>query len=149
MNRLLIFFILFLFISFTTGAGPATLPARIGGTVTVNGVKLVYAASTGYIFRVTGRDGKGFSPPAEDKDGLNKKGLYIIDIPIYNPSGQPEGAKPESTAVIHVFRNGIELIVDKPSRGEFTVGKGGTITSIDLVLFSLGQGTTKANTKRQ
>ncbi len=133
MNKTLIFVILLLCISFSLDAGPV-LPARIGGSVTVDGVKLTYATSAGYVFRVTGKNGKGFSPVAEDRDGLNKKGKYIIDIPIYDPAGQPEGAKPESTAIIHVFMNSVELRVVKPSRGEFIVGKGGTITPVDLVV---------------
>lgn len=133
MNKVLVIVIFLLCISFTSEAGPA-LPARIGGSVSVNGIKLTHKTSAGYVFRVTGKDGKDFSPPAEDKDGLNKRGKYIIDIPIYSPASQPEGAKPESTAVIHVYKNGIELKIETPSGGEFTVGKGGTITPLDLAI---------------
>ena len=100
----------------------------------MDGTKLTHAASRGYLFRVTGKEGRSFSPPAEDKDGLNKRGKYIIDIPIYSSTGQPEGAKPGSRAVIHVFKNGVELRVVSPSGGEFSVGKGGTITPVDLVI---------------
>ena len=137
MKRYPIFIFFLLLFTFSSEAGPV-LPARIGGSVTVNGVKLTHATSTGYVFRVTGKDGKGFSPPAENKVGLNKKGIYLIDIPIYDPNSQPEGAKPKSTAVIHVLKNGVELKVEKPAQGEFTVGNGGTITSMDLVILSAG-----------
>ena len=133
MNKTLILLILLLSISFVTEAGPS-LPARIGGSVTVDGVELTNATSAGYVFRITRKDGKEFSPSAEDKDGLNKRGKYIIDIPIYDPKDQPEGAKPESTAIIHVFLNGVELKVVKPANGEITVEKGGAITPVDLVV---------------
>lgn len=142
MKRYLIFFFFLLFVAFSSEAGPV-LPARIGGSVTVDGVKLTQATSAGYVLRVTGKDGKGFSPPAENKSGLNKKGIYLIDIPIYDPNSQPEGAKPKSTAVIHVLKNGVELKVVKPSLGKILVGKGGTITSVDLVVLSANSGPVK------
>jgi len=142
MYKILILIILLLCISLTSEAGPS-LPARIGGSVTVNGEKLSYTTSAGYVFKVTGEDGKAFSPPAEDKNGLNKAGKYIIDIPIYDPASQPEGAKPESKAVIRVYNNGVELKVEKPSGGEFTVGKGGVITPMDLVILSTITGSGK------
>ena len=144
MYKNLIFIIILSFISYTSEASPG-LPARIGGSVTVNGVILTDATSSGYVFKVTGIDGKSFSPPAEDKDGLNKKGKYIIDIPIYDSANQPEGAKPESTAVIHVFKGGVEMKVVKPDLGAFTVGKSGTITPVDLVI--LGTETDSAQEK--
>ncbi|MGD9158417.1 MAG: hypothetical protein PVG39_08435 [Desulfobacteraceae bacterium] len=142
MKRYLIFIFFLLFAAYSSEAGPV-LPARIGGSVTVNGIKLTHATSAGYVFRITGKDGKGFSPPAENKAGLNKKGIYIIDIPLYDPNSQPEGAKPKSTAVIHVLKNGVELQVVKPSLGEFTVGKGGSISTVDLVILSTGKGSAK------
>ena len=133
MNKTIILVILLLSISLVSEAGPS-LPARIGGSVTVDGLELTREASVGFVFSVTGKDGKGFAPPAEDRDGLNKRGKYIIDIPIYDPAGQPEGARPGSAATIHVFFKGVELRVVKPFRGEFVVGKGGTITPVDLVV---------------
>ena len=133
MNKIPVFALILLCISFILEAGPA-LPARIGGSVTVNGVKLTDATSTGYVFKVTGKDGKYFSPPAESKNGLNKRNKYIIDIPIYDPASQPEGAKPGSLAIIHVYKDGEELKVKNPSGGKLTVGKGGTITPVDLVI---------------
>ena len=147
MNRNLLIVLLLLFFSYPSAAGPA-IPTRVGGSVTVDGVKLTLQGSAGYIFRVTGTNGKGFIPPAEDKDGLNKRGKYIIDIPIYDPASQSEGAKPDSKAVIHVFKNGVELKVVKPHGGEFKVGKGGTITPIDLVILSTTTGSTKEKNKR-
>ncbi len=133
MNKTIILIILLLSISLVSEAGPS-LPARIGGSVTVDGLELTHATSDGYVFSVTGKDGKVLTPPAEDRDGLNKRRKYIIDIPIHDPAGQPEGARPGSTATIHVFFKGVELRVVKPFRGEFVVGKEGTITPVDLVV---------------
>ena len=79
MNRNLLIVLLLLFFSYPSAAEPA-IPTRVGGSVTVDGVKLTLQGSAGYIFRVTGTNGKGFIPPAEDKDGLNKRGKYIIEI---------------------------------------------------------------------
>ena len=135
MKRYLGLVIFFMFFTLTAAA-TFVLPARIGGSVTVDGVTLTSSTDDGYVFRVTGKDGKDFSTPAEDKDGLNSAGKYIIDIPIYDPTKQPKGAKPESTAVIHVYKNGVEMKVEKPAGGEFIVGKSGTITHIDLKVTS-------------
>ena len=131
MNRNLIFVMVLLFFPSPSEAGP-TLPARVGGSVIVDGIELTSPDSAEYRFMVTGINGKGFLPPAEDRDGINNRGKYIIDIPVYDPAGRPEGAKPEGTVVIHVFKNGVELKVLKPNRGEFKVGKGGTVTPVDL-----------------
>ena len=143
MKKSIIFILCLLLYAFSSEAGPA-LPARLGSAVLVDGVKLTSSAS-GFLFKVTCKDGKDFYPPAEDKDGLNKKGIYIIDIPIYDPASQPEGAKPGSTGVIHVFREGAELRVAEPYLGEFTIGKGGTITHLDLFILSKGDGSRKKN----
>jgi hypothetical protein len=110
----------------------ASIPARIGGIVTVNGTQLVQATATGYTFIVTRQDGTVFSPSAEDTDGLNSSNYYLIDIPIYNASDQPGGANPGDTAVIHVYKDGVEVLVKSPVDGEFTIGNSGTTTQINL-----------------
>jgi hypothetical protein len=79
-------------------------------------------------------DNKNFSPPAEDTDGLNGAGKYIIDIPVHDTANQPGGAKPESRAIIHVYKDKKALKVISPANGEFNVGRGGSITIIDLVV---------------
>ncbi len=116
-------------------AGPV-LPARIGGSVTVDGELLNPAAGKGFVFRVTAMDGKDFIPPAEDIDGLNSVGKYIIDIPVHDPVNQPKGAKPESRAIIRVYKDKKALKVISPVNGEFTVGRGGSVTILDLVVSS-------------
>ncbi len=136
MKRYLVYAaVLFLF-SFSASAGPAVLPARIGGSVFVNGVALTKDTATGFVIKVTGKDKKDFSPAAEDKDGLNGAGKYIIDIPLYDPSNQPEGAKPGTPAFVHVYKNGVELKIEKPANGEIKIGKGGTITPVNLFVLT-------------
>jgi len=80
-----IILILFFLPSICIGAGPA-LPIRIGGAVTINNVILTNETDTGFTFKVTRLDGTELSPPAEDKDGLSKTGIYTIDIPVYDPN---------------------------------------------------------------
>jgi hypothetical protein len=132
MKTLLTLLLLFIY-STAHAAGPA-LPARVGGAVTVDNELLTPANSHGFVFKITVKDNKNFTPPAEDNDGLNGAGKYIIDIPVYDPISQPGGAKPETSAIIHVFKNGKELKVISPPNGEIVIGKGGSITIIDLVL---------------
>ena len=132
MTIAILFFIL---IPIIANATPL-IPTRIGGTVTVNGTQLVQATDMGYTFIVTRQDGTVFSSSAEDRDGLSDSGFYIIDIPVYDAESQPEGANPGDTAVIHVYKDGVEVSVTSPSKGEFTIGNGGTITQIDLSVSS-------------
>lgn len=133
MKKLLIILLFLLSLISSTEASPV-LPARIGGSVIVDGTELTSLNAAGYVFRVTGRGGKGFSPPAEDRDGLNGAGKYIIDIPLFDPANQPEGVKPGSIVVIHAYKNGTEMKIIKPARGEIAVGKSGTITPVDIVI---------------
>jgi hypothetical protein len=133
MKRILLTLILLSICNTTHAAGPV-LPARVGGSVTVDGELLTVASGRGFIFRVTAKDGKGFTPVAEDSDDLNSTGKYIIDIPMYDPASQPGGAKPGIIALIHVFKNGKELKVVNPQNGEIVIGKGGSITIIELVI---------------
>lgn len=133
MKRIFFTLLLLFILSAAHAAGPA-LPVRVGGAVTVDGELLTASSGRGFVFKVTANDGKDFTPPAEDSDGLNGAGKYIVDIPIYDSVNQPGGAKPESKAIIRVFKNGKELKVVSPPNGEFVIGKGGSITIIDLVL---------------
>ncbi|MBN1904362.1 MAG: hypothetical protein JW927_04625 [Deltaproteobacteria bacterium] len=125
--------ILLLCCGFAYAAGPV-LPVRVGGSVTVDGELLNAATGKGFVFRVTAMDGKDFTQQALDSDGLNGAGKYIIDIPVHDPVNQPGGAKPESRAIIHVYKDKKALKVISPVNGEFTVGRGGSITIIDLVV---------------
>lgn len=110
-----------------TWAAPP-MPARIGGTVTVDGTRLTQATATGYTFAVTKLDGSAYVPAA-DTDGLSALDWYNINIPIYDPNDQPGGAKPGDTALIHVYKDAAEL-----GRGHLIVGDSGSTTQMDLVV---------------
>lgn len=126
------FAISLVFFSATAVEAQIPLPARIGGTVTVNGTQLTQATDTGYTFVATKQNGTSYVPAAEDTDGLNASDWYLIDIPIYNATHQPGGANPGDTAVIHVYKNGTELTVTSPGSGQFTVGAEGSTTQMNL-----------------
>jgi len=126
------FVLLLISFSVTVWAAPP-LPARIGGTVTVDGIQLTQGTDTGYTFKVTKQDGTAYNPTAEDTDGLNSSNWYVIDIPIYEASDQPGGANPGDTAVVHIYKDGNELSVISPTDRQFTVGQSGSTDQIDLV----------------
>lgn len=109
------------------------IPARIGGTVTIDGVQLTQATDDGYTFKVTQQDGSTpYDPVAEDTDGLNASDFYIIDLPIYDSTEQAGGANPGDTAMIHLYKDGSELLLINPLNGEFVVGGSGSTTQIDI-----------------
>jgi len=137
-NWLWCFAILFVFFSTTAVHAQIPLPARIGGTVTVDGTQLMQATATGYTFAVTKQAGTPYVPAAEDTDGLNTTDWYLIDIPIYDAAHQPGGANPGDTAVIHVYKNGTEMTVTSPGNRQFTVGAEGSTTQVDLSLSNTG-----------
>ena len=134
------FFALSILLAFFFSASVAecvvTPPFRIGGTVTVDGFQLNQASDSGYTFVVTRQNGNDFNPAALDTDGLNVSSLYIIDIPMYEASDQPGGAHPGDTAVIHVYRNGEELMVTSPVEGSISIGNAGSTQRIDLTVES-------------
>lgn len=117
------------------------IPARIGGSVTVDGTPLTQATDDGYTFTVTKQDGTAYvdlnGVPAQDLDGLNTSDWYLIDIPMYDAADQTGGANPGETAVIHVFKDGSELTVTSPANGEFAVSDSGTNTQIDLEVMAV------------
>lgn len=124
------------------------VPARIGGTLTiVNTVQVRSSISRArtdlmvsggdYRFEVhqlTADGLKAYEPAAEDNDGLNHLDYYVVDIPIYHPIEQPEGAIPGEPAVIHVYRDGTPLTVTNPPGGRIIVGNEGSSTQIDLTV---------------
>lgn len=107
-------------------------PARIGGTLTVNGQQVTRGNDPGYMFVVTKSDGTPYNPPAEDTDGLSASNLYLINIPI-KETGTPGGAEPGETARLNVSLNGQAVTISSPGGGQFTVGANGSITQIDIV----------------
>ena len=128
----LVLLLLILFFPSITMAFPP-MPARIAGSLTVDGVLITQETDSGYTFIVTKEDGTLYDPTAEDTDGLNSYNRYIINIPIYHPVDQPGGAQPGEIAVLHVYKDGKELKVKSPVDGKFTVGDSGSITGIDCV----------------
>ena len=65
----------------SNGSAPP-IPARIGGSVTVNGILLTQETDSGYTIVVTKADGSEYNPAAQDTDGLNGLDCYTINIPI-------------------------------------------------------------------
>ena len=132
-----IFTILFVFSFSTVAESAIPLPARIFGTVTVDGTVLTQDNDEGYELEATREDGTSYVPAAELTDGLNYPGGYGINVPLYDAEDQPGGANPGDTAVIHVYKDGLELSVTSPVSGEFAVGEGGSINQINLSVVSL------------
>jgi hypothetical protein len=122
-------------------------PARIGGTVTVDGVQLNRDTDTGFSFAVTNGAGTPYldnlGAPAQDTDGLNASNLYIIDIPVYEATDQPKGAHPAEKAVISVHKDGKNLPVIYPVNGVFAVPNSGFVKQVDLNIATVPPG--KAN----
>ena len=77
----------------TTYADVPPIPARIGGTVAINGIPLTQAGASNYRFVVTRDDGTSYNPAAEST-GLNASDWYLVDIPTYDSDSQPGGAQP-------------------------------------------------------
>ena len=125
-----------LFYASVSESAPPTMPARIGGTVVVNGTQITRATDEGYTFVVTDQSGSPSFPAAEDTDGLNLLDSYVIDIPIYDAGDQPEGMSPGDTAVIHVYKDGIELDITSPNEGKLLVGHSGSTTVIHITVSS-------------
>jgi hypothetical protein len=101
-------------------------PARIYGSISINGTILTQDNDTGYSVSVSRADGSPYSPVPMDNDGLTET-LYIIDLNL-----DSSGPKENDTAVIHVYRNGKELTINSPVNGEFTIDEMGSLTRIDI-----------------
>ncbi len=115
------------------------IPARIGGTITIDGriCTAVSARNEVIAIKVTGTDATSYAPEAEDSDGLNSSGWYIIDIPINEESiTAGKAAKYGEKAVIHLYKKGVEATLLKPAKGIFEIGKSGSTTRIDIVAIS-------------
>lgn len=136
MDKKLLFYLIFLFyllFSSDVLAAPP-IPARIGGTLTLDGVQLTRNTNQAYIIKVTRLNGTAYEPTAGDNDGLNASDWYIVDIPIYDANNCLEGASIGETAIVHVYRGNKELTVKSPANGHIIVGKNGSTTRIDLIV---------------
>ena len=109
------------------------IPARIGGIVTVDNIQLTGSLAKGYSFIVTSPSRKAFFEGANDSDGLNSSNWYVINIPISDAGGQPNGARPGEIVEIHVYKGPVELKIHSPKGGRFVVGRSGSATRIDIV----------------
>lgn len=123
-----------------TAAAVPPMPARIGGTVTIDGSVLSQGTDSGYTFFVQRGDGAAFVPAASDIDGLNASDWYLIDIPMVDASEQPGGAQSGDTVVVRVYADGVSLQVTEPPNGTFTVGDSGSTTRIDIEALSSDPG---------
>jgi acetolactate synthase regulatory subunit len=132
-----LFTILFVFFFSTMAESAPPQAARIFGTVTVDGTALTQDTDEGYELEVTREDGTSYDPAAELTDGLNYFSGYGIYVPLYDADDQPGGANPGDTAVMHVYKDGLELAVTSPASGEFTVGGSLSNHRMDLSVVSL------------
>jgi len=107
------------------------LPARIGGTVTIDGDLLTQAGGADYAVEVKRSNGASLIP-ASQTFGLNSSGWYIVDVPISESVDQADGAKPGENLIIHVYDNDTELDVTSPADGLFVCGNAESITVIDI-----------------
>ncbi len=129
---LIIFCLMFpLFIPSISSAVPPQ-PARVGGTVTVNGRLLTQSSDNRLIIRVTKQNGTALNPAAEDVDGLSAAGFYIIDIPIYDAADQPGGVTPGTIVVIHAYWGSRELTILSPANGQITVGASASTSTVNI-----------------
>jgi len=120
------FFLLFA-LSFPITSYAIGPPARIYGTISVNGSMLTQDTDTGYSIVVTRSDGSHYQPVILDNDGLTET-YYVIDLTL----DSPDGPNTNDTALLRVYRKGTALTVISPANGEFTVGSMGSLTQIDI-----------------
>jgi hypothetical protein len=106
-------------------------PAKIYGTLTVDGNILSQSTSEGYSVVVSKQNGINYTPQAICNT-LNASNYFSIDIPIFHNIIQSNGANIGEAAVIHIYKNGLELEILSPSGGLFTVGQSDSLTRIDL-----------------
>jgi len=113
-------------------AAPPPIPAKIYGTVTIDGTQITQNTDDGLSITVTKQDGTAFTPVAEDTDGLNDANIYSVNIPLYEPSSQPGGANPGDIGKLRIFRYGTEYIISSPANGQITVGESGSTAELNI-----------------
>ncbi|MBF0474661.1 MAG: IPTL-CTERM sorting domain-containing protein [Deltaproteobacteria bacterium] len=123
------------------GSAPAGLltppqPYRIGGTVTLDGTALTQATATGLTITVTKSDGTVYTDVNNNHpttSTLNASNWYIIDVPLFDASSQPQGANTGDTAKITVTKSGVTYTVTTPPSAQFTVGISGVTFQLNIV----------------
>jgi hypothetical protein len=108
-------------------ADPPQIPARISGTLSINGTTLTDSTARGFHIYVTKSDGTSYSPEASDTDGLSEN-FYTLYIPF---SGSVVATQGEE-AKIHVSKSGVEATITSPVGGVFTVGEAGSSSQINI-----------------
>ncbi|MCX8042889.1 MAG: hypothetical protein N3B18_02040, partial [Desulfobacterota bacterium] len=103
-------------------------PTRIGGEITLNGIKLTYGMDSGISVYLTRPDGTGFYPYPYAY-GLNQANCYVMDIIM---SDSPDSAQPGEEAKLHVNWQGRSLEVYEPPGGIIRLGQKGSMTRVDI-----------------
>ncbi len=115
-------------------------PMRIGGTVTADGTQLAGIEGKTLEIRVKGPSGTAYYDAAglkaEDTNGLNQSGLYMIDIPMFETADQPGGANEGDQAEISVIYGGIQLDISSPAGGALSIGAGGEVRTVNITASS-------------
>ncbi|MDX9980691.1 MAG: hypothetical protein RBU25_11765, partial [Lentisphaeria bacterium] len=109
------------------------IPARLGGTFALaDGTPIT--ESDGYRVWVERSDGSAIEP---QPDGLRRTeaGWYLLDIPLYDATTQPEGAQPGETLVLRVAKDGHEVELATPANPQFQVGASASTTRLDVALY--------------
>ncbi len=132
MKKIALFLFMFLILTTSLSYAVPPQPARIGGTVTINGRALTQSSDTRLTIKVTKLNGTALVPAAEDVDGLSANGYYLIDIPIYEATDQPGGVTRGTTVVIHAYWGSNELTILSPVNGRITVGASASTTTVNI-----------------
>jgi hypothetical protein len=115
---------------------PPSQPARVGGKIWVDGVRLTQKTDSGYRIVIKDKNGKVYSDGIGNKStnasGLNRHGFYMVNIPIASVGADSHGAMVGDRAVIHVYKDSKKLTVVKPKGGRFLVGNEGSIQQLDI-----------------
>lgn len=130
--------------------GPIPMPAGIIGTLIVNGTQITKENDEGYVFVASKEDGTSYVPAAEDRDGLDTSDhsdYYILYIPTYEKDNQPGGANAGDIAIMHVYKEYLELNVISPPKGRIIVGNEGSVTEINLEAVEKLSGDVDGNTE--
>ncbi len=108
------------------------VPARIGGTLTIDGVQATHESTDVYAVSVlTTADGETFEEVAATQ-GLNEAGWYSLNIPIFDADEQPDGLNPGEEAWLRLTRNGVAQVIASPTGGRIVVGESASVAEIDV-----------------
>ncbi len=112
------------------------LPARVGGTLTVDGSSISVQTSDQFEFRVE-RPGGVVLTPAAITFGRTPAGGFAVDYTVFDAALAPTGVTPAATLTLTVRRNGQSLTILSPAGGAFASGTAGSLTTVNLALSSV------------